>query len=203
MAVLGCGIDIIYPPENIDLYREISQSGAVISEFPFGRRADKQTFPMRNRVVSGLCDAVVVVESGEFGGSMITARFAGEQGRTVFAIPGRIDQPNSRGCHHLIRDGAVLITTVDDLLEEIQYLQGELNLGGKYGENQFVEAHLPDNLNAEEKRLASLFLDGSRMNLDQVSSNLSITPHECMSILMMLELKRIIRKSVDGSYELR
>ncbi|MEJ1971375.1 MAG: DNA-processing protein DprA [Lacunisphaera sp.] len=80
MAVLGCGLDIIYPPENYDLYRRIAETGAMLSEFPFGRKADKQTFPMRNRVVAGMCEAIVVVESDVSGGAMITARFAGEQG---------------------------------------------------------------------------------------------------------------------------
>ena len=119
VAVFGCGLDIIYPPENLDLYKRIVAEGAAVSEFPFGRRADRQTFPMRNRVVSGMCQAVIIVESDAAGGSMITARFAGEQGRVVMAIPGRIDQASSRGCHQLIREGAVMVTSVDDILEEL------------------------------------------------------------------------------------
>src|SRR6185312_1117678 len=103
-AVLGCGIDIIYPPENLALYRSIEAQGVILSEFPFGRRADRQSFPMRNRVVAGMCEA------------MITARFAGEMGRLLYAVPGRIDQPTSAGCHQLIRDGATLLTSVDDIL---------------------------------------------------------------------------------------
>ena len=109
-AVLGCGIDIVYPPENLALYRRIEAEGAILSEFPFGRRADRQSFPMRNRVVAGIAEAVVVVETDVSGGSMITARFAGEQGRLIFAVPGRIDQNTSAGCHQLIRDGATLLT---------------------------------------------------------------------------------------------
>ena len=123
-AVLGCGIDIVYPPENLDLYRRIVETGAVLSEFPFGRKADKQTFPMRNRVVAGISEAVVVVESDVQGGAMITARFAGEQGRLIYAVPGRIDQPTSHGCHQLIRDGATLFTGIDDILNELNYLDG-------------------------------------------------------------------------------
>jgi DNA processing protein len=123
-AVLGCGIDIVYPPENLGLYRQIEEQGAILSEFPFGRRADKQSFPMRNRVVAGICQAVVVVETDVSGGSMITARFAGEQGRLIFAVPGRIDQNTSAGCHQLIRDGATLLTGVDDILSELSYLDG-------------------------------------------------------------------------------
>src|SRR5688572_18783814 len=123
-AVLGTGIDIIYPPENIELYRRIEAEGAIISEFPFGRRADRQSFAMRNRIVAGMSQAVVVVESDVSGGAMITARFAGEQGRQLFAVPGRIDQPTSAGCHQLIRDGATLLTSVDDILSELNYLEG-------------------------------------------------------------------------------
>jgi DNA processing protein len=124
VAVLGNGLDIIYPPENLELYRRIAEQGAVVSEFPFGRRADRQSFAMRNRIISGMCEAVVVVESDVDGGAMITARFAGEHGRLIFAVPGRIDQPSSRGCHQLIRDGATLFTGIDDLLAEMNYLDG-------------------------------------------------------------------------------
>jgi DNA processing protein len=124
-AVLGNGIDIIYPPENLKLYQRIEENGgAILTEFPFGRRADKQSFAMRNRIVAGMCRAVIVVESDVSGGSMITARFAGEQGRLIFAVPGRIDQPSSAGCHQLIRDGATLLTSVDDVLSELNYLEG-------------------------------------------------------------------------------
>ncbi|MES1166931.1 MAG: DNA-processing protein DprA, partial [Pseudomonadota bacterium] len=112
-AVLGTGIDLIYPPENLGLYRRLEETGAILSEFPFGRRADKQSFAMRNRIVAGICEAVVVVESDVSGGAMITARFAGEQGRQLFAVPGRIDQNSSAGCHQPIRDGATLLTGVD------------------------------------------------------------------------------------------
>ncbi len=123
-AVLGTGVDLIYPPENLALYRQLEESGAILSEFPFGRRADKQSFAMRNRIVAGICEAVVVVESDVSGGAMITARFAGEQGRQLFAVPGRIDQPSSAGCHQLIRDGATLLTGVEDILSELNYLDG-------------------------------------------------------------------------------
>jgi DNA processing protein len=114
-AVLGCAVDIIYPPGNLDLYRRMQAEGAILSEFPLGRRADRQSFAMRNRIVAGMSEAVVVIESDVDGGAMITARFAGEQGRLIFAVPGRIDQSTSAGCHQLIRDGATLMTGVDDL----------------------------------------------------------------------------------------
>ena len=123
-AVVGTGIDIVFPPENLALYRRIAESGAILSEFPLGRAADPDSLAMRSRVISGICEAVVVVESDLRGGAMATARFAGEQGRLLFAVPGRIDQSGSGGTNQLIRDGATLLTRVEDLLEEIQYLGG-------------------------------------------------------------------------------
>jgi len=124
VAVLGTGIDVIHPPENLGLYRRIAESGAVLSEFPFGRSVDKDSFAMRSRLIAGICEAVVVVESDLWGGAMSTAKFAGEQGRLLFAVPGRIDLSTSAGPNQLIRDGAALLTRVEDLLQEIQYLGG-------------------------------------------------------------------------------
>jgi len=123
VAVMGCGADIIYPPENTGLYRQLVAGGAILSEFPLGRSADRQTFPQRNRIVSGMVDAVVVVETPEAGGSLITARFAAEQGRQVYAVPGRIDQEQAGGCHSLIRDGATLVTCASQILEDLQQPQ--------------------------------------------------------------------------------
>lgn len=124
VAVLGTGIDLVYPPENRALTERIARDGALLSEFRLGRPADRQSFAMRNRIVAGMSAAIVVVESDVDGGSMITARFAAEQGRVVLAVPGRIDQPTSAGCHQLIRDGAVLLTSVDDVVDELGYLRG-------------------------------------------------------------------------------
>lgn len=121
VAVLGNGVDIVYPPENIDIYQQIAERGAVISELPLGTRASRTTFPMRNRLISGLSAAVIVVETDKQGGSMITARFAAEHNRPLFAVPGRIDSSTSQGCNQLIREGAILLSSVDDLIEELAY----------------------------------------------------------------------------------
>ena len=200
VAVFGCGLDTIYPPENLDLYQKIVAHGAVVSEFPFGRRADRQTFPMRNRVVAGICQGVVVVESAASGGSMITARFAGEQGRTLMAVPGRIDQASSVGCHQLIRDGAIMVTSVDDILEELRYQrtqfpceESQLNLGGEdAAQLQVSEA---------EQAVLDCFSGGEFGLLDDIAERLCKPIAELSGILMSLELKRLIVKRADGRFE--
>lgn len=197
IAVLGCGMDIIYPPENLSLYKEIARTGAVVSEFPFGRRADRQTFPMRNRVVAGMCEGIIVIESDVAGGSMITARFAGEQGRQVMAVPGRIDQASSAGCHQLIRDGAVMVTSVDDVLAELRYrrpVDMALALGSEEARN------LPS-LDDEEAALMELFSGGARHAPDAICDKLQKSSAEVAALLMGLELKRCIVKRADGQFE--
>jgi len=119
IAVLGSGIDIVYPPENKKLFEKISDNGAVITEFPFTTPPNGPNFPARNRIISGLSLGVVIVEAGDKSGSLITARLALEQGREVFAVPGSIDSPGSRGGHKLIRQGAKLTENINDILEEI------------------------------------------------------------------------------------
>ena len=201
-AVVGCGIDIIYPPENLDLYRAIEASGAIVSEFPFGRRADRQSFPMRNRVVAGMCEATVVVETDVNGGSMITARFAGEHGRLIFAVPGRIDQATSHGCHQLIRDGAILLTHVDDILQELSYLNG---LRPKPIAQSSATTDQPSlgELSNEEEAILRCFDGGAIITVDQIAAATSLLSAEVSSTLMMLELKRLVVKRADGGFEAR
>ncbi len=203
VAVLGCGLDIVYPPENLDLYRRIAETGAVLSEFPFGRKADKQTFPMRNRVVAGMSEAIVVVESDVSGGAMITARFAGEQGRLIFAVPGRIDQPTSAGCHQLIRDGATLLTGVDDILNELSYLDGlRPQAIATPGEASVLEQLLPQ-LGGEERRVFDCFQGGGVLGLDALVETTGLGAPQISAALMMLELKKLVTKRADGSFEAR
>lgn len=202
-AVLGCGIDIIYPPENLELYRRIEADGAILSEFPFGRRADRQSFPMRNRVVAGICEAVVVVESDVNGGSMITARFAGEQGRLIYAVPGRIDQVTSHGCHQLIRDGATLLTGVDDILSELNYLDGfrPSPVPPKSGDSSGPPA--AGALTDEEAQVMQCFAGGAILNLDAISAQTGRATAELSATLMLLELRHLVAKRADGAFEAR
>ena len=199
-AVLGTGIDLIYPPENLELYRRIVADGAILSEFPFGRRADRQSFAMRNRIVAGMCDATIVVESDVDGGAMITARFAGEQGRLIFAVPGRIDQNTSAGCHQLIRDGATLMTSIDDLLNELSYLDGlrPAPIPLKAAE---AASGSPAHLTADEARVFACFRGGAMMSPDALTNQTGIAAGPLSSMLMMLELKRLIAKRADGTFE--
>jgi DNA processing protein len=201
-AVLGTGIDIIYPPENLELFRRIEAEGAILSEFPFGRRADRQSFAMRNRIVAGMCDATIVVESDVDGGAMITARFAGEHGRLIFAVPGRIDQNTSAGCHQLIRDGATLMTSVDDLLGELSYLDGlrPQPISAKPAE---VAAGRPSNLSADEARVFECFRGGAILSPDALAKQTGLDAAQLSSTLMMLELKRLVAKRLDGAFEAR
>ncbi|HVU23191.1 MAG TPA: DNA-processing protein DprA [Opitutus sp.] len=201
-GVLGCGIDIIYPPENLGLYRRIEAEGAVLSEFPFGRRADRQSFPMRNRVVAGMCEAIIVVETDVNGGAMITARFAGEYGRLIFAVPGRIDQATSAGCHQLIRDGATLLTSVDDVLAELNYLDGlaPRAIAEKPAE---AAAGRPANLTDEEAKVFGCFRGGAIVAPDAIVAATGFASAQVSAALMMLELKRLVAKRSDGAFEAR
>ncbi|MBC2593138.1 DNA-protecting protein DprA [Ruficoccus amylovorans] len=218
VAVLGCGLDIIYPPENIDLYRRLEKSGAIFSEFRLGTRATKSTFPMRNRLLSGMSLAVIVVESDASGGSMITARFAAEQNRQVFAVPGRIDQPSSRGCHQLIRDGATLLTCVDDLLEELQFAGEQLQMPGLdatdeagvdgasargfSGSGQATEAQA-GGLSGDEARVYRYLCESGLRGADDIAGALGLPMPVVAATLMMLELKKRVVKRADGTFEAR
>jgi DNA processing protein len=201
-AVVGTGIDIIYPPENLELFRRLEADGAVLSEFPFGRRADRQSFAMRNRIVAGMCEAIIVIESDVDGGAMITARFAGEQGRLIFAVPGRIDQSTSAGCHQLIRDGATLLTSIDDLLSELSYLDGlrPAPIAQKAAESA---RGVPPNLTEPELAVLACFRGGAILSTDDVAQQTNLPVPQVSAALMMLELKRAIGKRSDGTYEAR
>lgn len=203
IAVLGCGPNIIYPPENKDLYKKIQESGAIVSEFPFNKLADKTTFPRRNRIVSGMAQAVIVIETNSNGGSMITARIACEQGRHVFAVPGRIDQASSNGCHELIREGASLCHSIDNILEELNYLtQPELSLPLQTISTISTSSNLPSNLSEMELKVFTTLKELNIATTDLLCEILNEPIQKISSTLILLELKKLAIKSADGSYEI-
>ena len=184
LAVLGGALDCFYPAANKKLAGEICEHGAVISEFPFGKKPDKTTFPMRNRIVSGLSMGVVVVEAGAKSGSLITARQAMEQGRTVFAVPGRIDCVMTTGPHRLIQDGAVLVHSVDDILAEFDCLLPVAGIKKK----MLPEIKLDD----DEKLLIDLLADGEK-DVDSLIRASGLGAAKTGAVLMGLEIKKQVR----------
>ena len=180
--MLGCGVDIVYPPENRKLCRDIMDHGAVISEFPMGSPPEAGHFPKRNRIISGLSLGVVVVQAGKGSGSLITAGYALEQGREVFAVPGNVGAESSQGTNQLIKEGAKLVVSSDDILEEIlpQWKREEKA-------SSQVEAQ-EQGLSEEEKMVYGLLGD-SPLHIDAIIRELRWEPGKISSLLLNLELK--------------
>ncbi len=195
IAVLGSGVDRAYPPEHAALYRRISQNGAVVSELPVGTRPMAFNFPPRNRLISGLSLGVVVVEATEKSGSLITAALAVEQGREVFAVPGEVGSSRSRGAHRLIRQGAKLVETVEDIVEEIapQLLTraGEQAKDGRRG--------LPQNASEEVKKIFHLLQERS-LQIDEVIESSGFSPSKVSEVLLDLELQGYLRQLPGKRY---
>ncbi|MGI5869180.1 MAG: DNA-processing protein DprA [Kiritimatiellia bacterium] len=196
VAVIGSALDRLYPPENRNLARRIAKSGgAVITEYPFGRQADRQTFPMRNRIISGLSSAVLAVEAGATSGTLITCDHALEQGRSVLAIPGRIDNPAAKGCHKIIKDGARLVETPEEVLDELQSLPDSMAprvTAGVQPETAPSPAPKPDLDETEVKILAALGTE--EMTPDELLAASGLAPHVLGSRLISLEIKSQIER---------
>ena len=192
IAVLGCGIDITYPRQHQELRQEIVAHGAVTSELPPGTGPTREQFPRRNRIVSGLCMGVVVVEAPQGSGALITANLAAEQGRTVFAVPGDINRPESRGCNELIRDGAVLVQQVDDVLDELNITPEPLAPQAEAGSPAV-------NLSPDE---AAVFecLGSEQRTVDELVEATGMESPRVMSALMLLEVKGLVRRFGGGTY---
>jgi DNA processing protein len=195
IAVLGCGADIIYPHEHAALADEIATCGAVISELVPGTPPLPMFFPQRNRIISGLSRAVVVIEAGEKSGSLITARCALEQGRDVLAVPGNILNGRNRGGHALLRDGAKIVETADDILEE-------LGLGLSADCAAASQSANSDALVSEARRdpvLASL-VPGESCDLDGISERTGLAPARLLPRLFELELQGLVRRVGGGRF---
>ena len=191
LAVLGGGMDCLYPACNRDLAASIGDDGAVLREFPFGRRPDRTTFPMRNRVVSGLSMGVLVIEAGVKSGALITARQALEQGRQVFAVPGRIDSSVSFGTNALIRDGAPLVACADDILKEFEFLLPRLDAAVSASRRRDERGRKAALIEAESKVVECL-RDGA-CPVDRLIRDTGLSASEMGAILVTLEMKRAVR----------
>ena len=207
IAVLGCGLDIVYPPENEKLFNDIAANGAVISEFPFGAPPNAPNFPARNRIISGLSLGVVVVEAGEKSGSLITARIALEQGREVFAVPGSIDVSGSRGTNKLIKQGAKLIENIDDILEEIlpqtvrmpASVKPHASRDGADGPRAKRET-VPDRQFTEHEKAVWQVISQKPVHVDQIITSTGRTAAEVLGSLLSLELKGVIEQKPGKIY---
>jgi DNA processing protein len=192
LAVMGTGIDQIYPTEHESLASRIIESGAVISEFPVGFKPTRQSFPQRNRIISGLSKAILVVEASRGSGAMMTVDFATEQGRSVMAVPGRIDNPSAGGCHDLIKSGAKLVTDVDDITEEFEFLLPPQPEGREDPVHSKPKVQLTE---TEEKILNHLGRED--IGQDEVIRQTGLSASEVATAILMLEMKRQI-KSLPG-----
>lgn len=198
VAVLGSGLGIIYPQENVPLARRIAeQGGALVSEFPMQFHPDKRTFPMRNRIISGLTLGTLVVEAGATSGSLITASQAADQGRQVFAVPGRVDSPQSRGCHALIKDGAKLVETFQDIAEEFGHLPGlpapASPTARSVGTTPAQSPAPVLELSALEETLLA-FLGASETGIDELVRAADAPAAEVLGALLRLEMRHLVRQ---------
>jgi DNA processing protein len=197
LAVLGSGVLNIYPPEHVPLARDIRESGALISENAPRSEPLSGTFPQRNRLISGLSLGVIVVEAGDRSGALITARHAMEQGREVFAVPGRVDSHMSRGCHRLIRDGAKLVESVDDVLEEL----GPLVESAPQADGHVVH-HPAELLLNEQERQVLESIDTQPTSIDAVTAASGLPIFRVLATISVLEMRRLVRR-VSGNFVVR
>ncbi len=203
IAVLGSGLDTIYPPENKELFEKISENGAVITEYPFTTRPLAANFPSRNRIISGLSLGVVIVEAGEKSGSLITARLALDHGREVFAVPGNIDSPGTRGTHRLLREGAKLVENAHDILEEIlPQVDHDPALPGAMASGTAVAERKTDSIAIEEQTILKA-LSTNAAHIDTLASDTGYAVQDLLRILMSLELKGYITQLPGKTFTIK
>ena len=191
LAVFACGLDLVYPSENADLARRIMSQGALVSEYPLGTRPRADNFPRRNRIMSGMSLGVLVVEAGETSGAIITAHMALEQNREVFAIPGSILSPASRGTNHLIQEGAKLVHDYTDILEELNLMTVARQMEMK----EVIPA-------SEDESLLLKHLGAEPTHIDEVCRTSGLPVATVSSTLAMMELKGLVKQLGPMSYAL-
>lgn len=189
-GILGCGINICYPSEHYPLYQKVEKQGGLISEFPLGSPPKPAHFPMRNRIISGLSDVVLVMEAKKKSGSLITAELALEQGKEVFALPGRVTDPLSAGCNGLIEAGAGILTSTEIVLEYLGLQRGKILIVNEKNENGL----------AKEEKMVYSCLDLEPKFLEQIVKESGLPVSRCMSILLELELRGFIVQTSNHYY---
>jgi len=196
VAFLGHGIDRVYPAQNHELAHRIAATGALCSEYPLGSPPRREHFPQRNRLISGLSLGTLVVEAARRSGSLISARLAAEQGREIFAIPGSIHNPLSRGCHRLIRQGAKLVESADDIVSELAPLAGHLV------ENSDIATEPAPSASHMDGEYAALLsaLSYDPASADQIARRSGLTIEQVSSMLLILELEGKIQLQPGGRY---
>ena len=198
IAVLGCGLDIVYPPSNHNLFKHIAFAGAMVSEYPLGTKPDSFRFPARNRIISGLSLGVVVVEAANRSGSLITASHALDQGREVFAVPGRIDSVKSAGTHTLLQQGAKLVHSINDIIEEFPVAEFEQSVEDSEGEED--KKHRFENLSHEEAELFG-FIEVYPRSFDEIVKDSGFNAQQTNELLLLLELKGLVNPLPGKSYQ--
>ena len=194
VAVLGCGIDVVYPKENRKLFEEIEQRGAIISEFPMGTFPGAQNFPIRNRVIAGMSLGVVCVEGAQYSGSLITSRLAMEFSREVFGVPGNVTQPTSFGPNQLIKQGAKLVTSWEDVVEELPTpVRAEL-LPVESPSAQERASLVEESLAPGERALYGLLTVDQARHVDELLELSGLTSSEVLAALFDLEMKGVVRQ---------
>jgi len=189
IAVVGSGLARLYPPENIALAEKIADgNGAVISEFPLFKAPDKQTFPLRNRIVAAWGQAVLVTECPAWSGSLITANLASEYGKPIFAVPGPIDKPSSAGCNQLIRDGATLVSDASHIIDDMGELPFSYRNAGPVQEVESVPELPP-----EEAALLAALPEGTEVAIDSLIAATGLPSSAVTAALFKLELRRLVR----------
>lgn len=200
IAVLGSGVNYIYPHENKALYYEIIKNGAVISEFPLYTKPERYNFPRRNRIISGLSLGTIVVEARLRSGALITASFAIEQGREVFAVPGPLNNETSKGTNRLIKNGAKLVQTVDDILEEINVSQLK-EIKKKTKNSEKLTSSIDVELSKEEQELLK-YIDYEPKNVEEIIKSSKLKANVVERTLMMLEIKGLVTQIPGHQFRL-
>jgi len=196
IAVVGTGLDIVYPAKHRDLAHEIVQKGLIISEFPLGTPSKPQNFPKRNRIISGLSLGCLVVEANLQSGSQITARLAAEQGREVFAIPGSIHSPMAKGCHQLIKQGAKLVDSISDILSELKLEPSQLQNERNDEDDTQIDA-----ANSSAENMLLKLMGHEPISLENLVALSHLTVNEVSSMLMIHELEGSVASLAGGKYQ--